>query len=176
MNNNQVISKLIFFSFLCFFSFFNFSYSQNNYTIYFQEKIIEIPENIQSFEWNQMPEQSVFNDGYFGWIQFYQTPNQAIQDGLKNANLKLIDFISNRTYLFYFPANTSVNFLKAHGVRGIIPIEASYKVSKELNYSYFDSWAMDGDNIKVTLQFYKNVPLEVIKAELNKMQIKILND
>lgn len=176
MNNTQVISNLKFVSFFCFFSFFNFSYSQNNYTIYFQEKIIEIPENIEIFEWNQMPEQSVFNDGYFGWIQFYQTPNQAIQDGLKNSNLKLLDYISNRTYLFYFPANTSVDFLKAQGVRGIIPIQASYKISNELNYPHFDSWAMDGDNIKVTLQFYKNVPLEVIKAELNRMQIKIINE
>lgn len=171
-----MISKLKIFYFFLIFSFLNFSYSQNNYNINFQEKIIEITENIQTFEWNQMPEQSFYNNGYFGWIQFYQTPNQDIQDRLKNANLKLIDYISNRIYLFYFPATTSIDFLRAQGVRSIIPIESSYKISKELNYTNLNSWALDGNNIKVTLQFYKNVPLEVVKVELGKMQIKIINE
>lgn len=106
----QMKSRFLYFSIFIF--SFNLIYSQNNYTIYFQEQSIDIPENIQTFEWEQMPEKSMFNNGYFGWIQFYETPNQIIQDRLKQADLKLLDYITNRTYLFYFPENTSIDFLR----------------------------------------------------------------
>ncbi len=155
---------------------FNFGYSQNDYTIYFQEETIEFPENIQTFQWNQMPEHAYFDNGYFGWIQFYETPNQTVQNRFKNANLKLLEYIPLRTYLFYFPANTSVDFLKNNGVRGIIPLEAEYKISKELNHPPFEWWAMDGNNIRVTLQFHQNASPEYVKNELAKMQIQILNE
>ena len=149
----------------------NFAYSQSNYRIPFQDKNIEIPENISTFEWNQMPEKAKFNEGYFGWVQFYETPNQTIQDELKNSNIKLLDYIANRTYLFYSPINTTVDYLKSRGARGIIPVDASYKISKELNHSAFEPWAMDGNNLKITLQFYKIVPLEVVKKELSKILV-----
>jgi hypothetical protein len=154
----------------------NFGFSQDNYTIKFQEETIEFPENIQTFQWNQMPEHAHFDNGYFGWIQFYETPNQAVQNRFRNANLKLLEYIPHRTYLFYFPANTSVDFLRNNGVRGIIPLEAEFKISKELNYPPFEWWAMDGNNIKVTLQFHQNASLEFVKNELAKLQIKVLEE
>lgn len=155
---------------------FNFGYSQNNYTIHFQDETIEFPENIETFQWNQMPDHSFFDNGYFGWVQFYETPSQTVQNRFKNSNLKLLEYIPHRTYLFYFPANTSVDFLKDNGVRGIIPLEASFKISKELNFPPFESWAMDGNNYKVTLQFHKNASPELVKNELAKLQIEILQE
>jgi hypothetical protein len=154
----------------------NFSFSQDNYTIKFQEETIEFPENIQTFQWNQMPEHAYFDNGYFGWIQFYETPNQTVQNRFRDANLRLLDYIPHRTYLFYFPANISIDFLINNGVRGIIPLEAEFKISKELNYPPFEWWAMDGNNIKVTLQFHQNASLEFVKNELAKLQIKILEE
>lgn len=152
------------------------SYSQNNYTIYFQEETVEIPENIETFQWNQMPEHAYFDNGYYGWVQFYETPNQAIQDRFRNANLKLLEYIPHRAYLFYFPTTTSINFLRDNGVRGIIPLEPGFKISKELNHPPFEWWAMDGNNIKVTLQFHKSASLELVKSELDKLQIQILQE
>jgi hypothetical protein len=152
---------------------FNLSFSQNNYTIQFQESTIEFPENIQTFDWNQMPERAYFDNGYFGWVQFYETPNQTVQDRFRNANLQLLEYIPHRTYLFFFPENTSIDFLRDNGVRGIIPLEADFKISKELNYPPFESWAMDGDNYLVTLQFYKNVSSQYVIDELAKLQISV---
>lgn len=173
MKKNQTVFNLKSFYILLAFLLLNFVYSQSNYSIPFQDKNVEIPENISTFEWNQMPEKAKFNEGYFGWVQFYETPNQTIQDELKNSNIKLLDYIGNRTYLFYSPNNTTIDYLKSRGVRGIIPVDPSNKISKELNHSAFEPWAMDGNNIKITLQFYKIVPLEVVKTELSKIGVKI---
>lgn len=152
---------------------FNPSFSQNNYSIQYQDITIDFPENIQSFEWNQMPERAHFDNGYFGWVQFYETPNQTIQDRFKSANLELLEYIPHKTYLFFFPENTSVSFLRDNGVRGIIPLEANFKISKELKNPPFESWAMDGDNYLVTLQFHKNVDVQYVIDQLAVLQIKV---
>ena len=152
---------------------FSNSFAQNPYTIQFQDEIIEIQENIDSFQWNQMPDYSELNNGYVGWIQFFETPNQTIQDRFKNNNLQLLEYIPNRTYLFYFPNTTSINFLKDNGVRAIIPVEFRFKISSELNNPPYENWAMDGDNILVTLQFHKNVSSEFVINDLAKKQIAV---
>ncbi|GGE01137.1 S8 family serine peptidase [Planktosalinus lacus] len=152
---------------------FNTLHSQNDYTIHFQEDIIEFPENIQTFDWNQMPEKSHFNDGFYGWVQFYETPNQIVQDRFRNANLQLIEYIPHKTYLFYFPENTSISFLQYNGVRGIIPLDASFKISKELNYPPFEPWAMDGTNYLVTLQYHENVTSDFVINKLKELQITV---
>tara|TARA_R110000850_G_scaffold241496_1_gene366121 strand:- start:44448 stop:47981 length:3534 start_codon:yes stop_codon:yes gene_type:complete len=149
------------------------SFSQNNYTIYFQDEIVEIPENIETFSWNQLPEKSEFDNGYIGWIQFFETPSQSIQNEFKSRNLELLEYIPHKAYLFHFPASTSVEFLRNSGVRGIIPVDAALKISKELNYPPFEPWAMDGENILVTLQFHKNVTTQYVIDELAKLQIVV---
>ena len=152
---------------------FSNSFAQNPYTIQFQDEIIEVQENINSFQWNQMPDYSVLNNGYVGWIQFFETPNQTIQDRFKNNNLQLLEYIPNRTYLFYFPNTTSISFLKDNGVRAIIPVEGRFKVSSELNNPPFESWAMDGVNILVILQHHKNVSTEFVINDLTSLQIAV---
>ncbi|MEX2349735.1 MAG: S8 family serine peptidase, partial [Flavobacteriaceae bacterium] len=149
------------------------SFSQNNYTIYFQEEVVEIPENIQTFSWDQLPEKSHFDNGYIGWIQFYETPSQSIQNEFKSRNLKLLEYIPHKAYLFHFPASSSVEFLRNSGVRGVIPVDATLKISKELNHPPFENWAMDGDNILVTLQFHKNVTTQYVIDELAQLKIEV---
>ncbi len=158
---------------LAFTMIFTMSFSQNNYTIYFQDEIVEIPENIETFSWNQLPEKSEFDNGYIGWIQFFETPSQSIQNEFKSRNLELLEYIPHKAYLFHFPASTSVEFLRNSGVRGIIPVDAALKISKELNYPPFEPWAMDGENILVTLQFHKNVTTQYVIDELAKLQIVV---
>ena len=118
--------KKIIFLLFAFTAFFGFS--QN--TIQFQDETIEIQENIQSFDWEQMPENSHLANGYVGWVQFYNTPTQNIQDDFKSRGLELISYIPHNTYLFYFPHNTSVAYLQSKGVRAIVPVEGRFKTLK----------------------------------------------
>ncbi len=152
---------------------FTMSYAQSDYAIQFQDETLEIPENIDSFQWNQMPESSEFNNGYVGWVQFYETPNQTIQDRFKSNNLKLIEYIPYRTYLFHFPNSTSINFLKENGVRSIIPVQGRFKISPELKNPPYQEWAIEGNNILVTLQFYDGVSTEYVIADLALKQIAV---
>ena len=101
---------------------FSVSIAQNPYTIQFQDQTIEMPENISTFQWSEMPQSSRLDNGYIGWVQFYETPNQATQDFFKTNGLQLISYIPHRTYLFHFPENTSISLLQQSGVRSIVPV------------------------------------------------------
>ncbi len=158
---------------LVMFSFFTFSFGQNEYNVQLQDETIEIPENIETFQWNQMPESSILNDGYIGWVQFYETPTQTIQNSFKTNNLQLIEYIPNKTYLFYFPNTTAISFLKDSGVRSIIPVEGRFKLDTNLKNDTIGEWAIEGDNILVTLQFHKNVTTEFVINDLASKQIAV---
>lgn len=164
------------FSFLALLFVFSLTYAQNSYDILFQNETYEMPENIATFQWNQMPESSRLNNGYLGWIQFYETPTQQVQDLFKQNNLQLLEYIPHRTYLFYFPENTSITLLKNNGARTIVPVDGSAKLSAKLKSGDFDSWAMDGENILVTLQYHKNVTDTYAINELAHQQIMVKNN
>lgn len=159
--------------FLAFVFVFSTTFGQNNFNINFQGENYEMPENISNFQWNQLPESAKMGEGYVGWVQFYETPTQSVQDAFKQNNLELIEYIPHNTYLFYFPKGTSVNFLKNKGVRSIVAVDGSAKLSTPLKNPPFDYWAMDGDNILVTLQFHENVSADYVIQQLAQRQIAV---
>ncbi len=161
------------FAFLALAFFFHVAYAQNDYTIQFQDETFDIQENISSFNWNQMPESSRLANGYTGWVQFYETPNQSIQDQFNSNGLELMEYISNGTYLFYFPSSTTVNFLQDRGVRAIVPTEGRFKLSEKLKNGDIGEWAQQGDQILVTLQYHDRVDADYVIADLASKQIAL---
>ncbi|MDC8005039.1 S8 family serine peptidase [Aureisphaera galaxeae] len=156
--------------------FFGFSYAQDAYTIQYQDEILDIQENIQSFQWDQMPESSELGNGYFGWVQFYETPTQDIQDAFKANQLRLIDYIPHHTYLFYFPENTSIDYLRNSGVRAIVPVEGRFKLSQDLKNGDIGNWAQQGDKILVNLVHHQNVNSDWIINDLATKQIALVQE
>ncbi len=175
------MKKTTIFSFqsICFLAFtlvFSMSFGQNSTDIKFQGETIVMPENIMSFQWSQMPESARLNNGYVGWVQFYETPTQNVQDLFEQNNLELLEYIPHKTYLFYFPENTSISFLRANGVRTIVPVDGKAKLSYQLKNPPYEHWAMDGDNILVTLQYHKNVSNNYVINQLAQQQIIVKED
>ena len=150
------------------------SYAQSSYSIQFQDQHIEFPENINTFQWSQMPESSKLGQDYYGWVQFYETPDQATQDLFKAEGLELLEYIPNKAYLFKFSQDTSIAFLQSNGVRGIQGIAGEYKLSSVLKNGGYNDWALDGDNILVTLQYHKSVSAEYITSDLANQQIRVV--
>ncbi len=145
---------------------FSVSIAQNPYTIQFQDQTIEMPENISTFQWSEMPQSSRLDNGYIGWVQFYETPNQATQDFFKTNGLQLISYIPHRTYLFHFPENTSISLLQQSGVRSIVPVSNNVKISSSLRFTPYESWAMEGDNVLVTVIHHEMMNNQAVVRDL----------
>jgi len=160
-------------SFLAMICVVSISLAQNPYTIQFQDEILDVQENITTFDWSQMPDSAKLENGYFGWIQFFETPTQDIQDEFRASNLQLLDYIPRQTYLFYFPESTSISYLQSKGVRAIVPVEGRFKMSTNLKNGDIGSWARQGNNILVTLQHHKNVNTAWVINQLAQKQISV---
>lgn len=130
--------------------------AQQKHKLDVQGKSIVMPENIQNFSWKNFPKESASETGYYGWVQFYETPKQNVQDYFKQNNLELLEYISNSTYLFYFPKGTHPSVLKNKNVRSIVPVSWEVKVEESLRNGDIPHYAKSGDNILVTMQLYKN--------------------
>lgn len=146
--------------------FLNCTVTTAQNTVYFQDEIITMPNNMASFNWNLMPQSSKFNGGYFGWARFNETPSQNIQDQFAERNLKLIEYFPDKTYLFYFPENTQVSYLQQSGVVSIIPIENNFKKSAQIKLNNIDSYAIQGNNVLVMLEHYNFINTDYVIREL----------
>ena len=98
-------------------------------TVSFQGEVITMPNNIASFGWDSMPENAKYDNGYFAWAHFSQTPTQIIQDQFADRNVKLIEYFPDQTYLVYFPQDTQISYLQQSGIVSIIPVENNLKKS-----------------------------------------------
>tara|TARA_B100000768_G_C11279529_1_gene377740 strand:- start:118 stop:3717 length:3600 start_codon:yes stop_codon:yes gene_type:complete len=168
-----LFKKIKYISFIVSLFIFNISIAQGDYSILLQNESIDLPENIETFQWDQMPDSAILNNGYIGWVQFYETPSQSIQDNFKENNLQLLEYLTNKAYLFYFPNSTSLSYLKDNGVRSITPVNGQYKIEANLKNGFIGEWALDGDNIIVTLQFHKYVSSDFVISDLAERQISV---
>jgi len=151
------------------------SYAQNN-TVYFQDEVITMPNNIASFNWNTMPESAKFDNGYFAWVRFSETPVQAIQDQFAQRNLKLIEYFPDKTYLVHFPADTEIAYLQDSGVISIIPIENDFKKSSDIKLNNIDSYAIEGNNVVIMAEYYDFIDRSFISRELSKMNTVVVKE
>lgn len=151
----------------------SFSYGQNSADIQFQGETYSMPENISTFQWQQLPESARLQQGYVAWVQFYETPAQPVQDLMKQNQVKLLEYIPHKTYLAYIPQGTSLSLMQNNGVRSIVPVPGSAKLSAGLKNPPYDAYAMDGDNVLVTLQFHDNVSAEYVIQQLAERQIAV---
>lgn len=63
--------------------------------------------------------------------------------------------------------------LRANGVRSIVPVPGEYKLSSELKSPPYPAYAVDGDQILVTLQYHKNVNAQYVVNDLVNQQIAV---
>ena len=147
--------------------------AQTPYNIQIQDEIISVEENISSFEWDNMPESSKFENGYYGWVQFFETPTQKVQDDFKRRGLELMQYIPNKAYVFYFPESTSIQYLKDNGVRAIIPVDGRFKLSSEMKMASYPEYALEGNNILVKFEYHKHANSNDVVQELLRQEIVI---
>lgn len=158
---------------LVFMLVFTASFAQNSYNVSFQDETIEMPENINGFQWTNLPESAQLANGYVGWIQFYEIPQQNVQDRFKNQNFDLLEYIGNKTYLFYSTGLNGAQFLQNNGVRSIIPVQGSTKLSSDLRNGNIEPYAIQGDKLLVTLAHHTLVGTNFVISDLAEKQISV---
>ncbi len=152
---------------------FNMIAQENQYAIQFQNDYVSLTENINTFEWDQLDSQLKVSNGFYTWIQFYDTPTQDIQDGLKSKGIEMIEYLGSKTYLAFIPSNVNISYLQGIGARALTNVIGTYKLSEDLRLGIIGDWAVQGDQILVTLQYHNKVSSDYVIQDLASKQISV---
>lgn len=148
--------------------------AQNDpYAIQFQNDYVSLNENINTFQWAELNPGLKINNGYYTWIQFYETPVQSVQDGLRSKGIEIIEYVGSKTYLAFIPSSVSTAYLESKGTRSIANVPGAYKLSEDLRLGIIGDWAAEGDNILVTLQYHDKVSSGFVIQDLATKQISV---
>lgn len=172
-NSTRIISYALFTFLLSAFALVNHSFAQNTETFTFQDVKISIPNNVQSVSFVELNAQSGFNNTIYAWIQFNEIPNQAQQNAVKAGGVKVLNYISNATYLVSFDESISREMLINNNVKGIIPVSEEVKIESEIRSGSINPWAIDGENAKLIVVMYEGVNMEDATAVLQNSGVKI---
>ena len=146
---------------------------QEEYAITFQNETLSLTENIQSFQWEDLNQDSKISNGYYVLLQFYATPLQQVQDELKAQGIELLDYIGSKTYMAYVPSTLETSYLENKGARAISEVPGNFKLSEDLRLGIIGDWATRDSNILVTLQYHDKVSADFVIQDLATKQISV---
>jgi hypothetical protein len=146
-------------------------FSQSKYAFDFQGNKIEIPENHTAIDWSKIPQ---YNGGHYVWMQFFNTPNQTVQNELMSGGVQLLNYISKGTYIAFVPNSFSKPLLSTLGLRGILVPTSNVKMTSSLQNGDIDNWAINGNKILLTALLYENVNVESVLTELVSNRVQII--
>ncbi|MCB0704855.1 MAG: S8 family serine peptidase [Saprospiraceae bacterium] len=138
-------------------------------------ELIEIPENITAFIQNgQVSQAEELNGYYFRLVQFYFLPNRAQKQAIEQAGIELLSYIPNNIYTAAIPTGINPQLLQDLGIRSILKLDESWKLSKRLIHEDYGDWAVEKGQIKLLLTYFHNIPQAQIRAFCGADNIEIL--
>ncbi|MFK7787162.1 MAG: S8 family serine peptidase, partial [Crocinitomicaceae bacterium] len=154
-------------------AFSNNSFAQSNDSFTFQGVEITIPNNVQTVSFDELNALSGFNNTVYAWMQFHEIPTQAQQDAIKLGGIKLLNYIDEAAYLVSFSPNISRDLMESNNVKGLISLSREIKVESEIRNGSINSWAIDGDNVKLIVILMEGASMEGAVTLLQGANVKI---
>lgn len=145
-----------------------------DYTVNFLKGTKQLEANISNFQSvRQLNQNEIFANRFYRFVQFNDIPTAAEQKQIAAANIKLLEYIPNKLYVASIPMDVNITTLKNLNIRSIVPIDKTYKIGQRLEDEDYPDWALEGNHITVTIQYYQDINASIAKAEMKKLGISI---
>jgi PKD repeat protein len=153
--------------------FFGNLYAQD-YTVNFLKGAKQLESNISEFQSvQQLNKNEIFANRFYRFVQFNAIPTPAQQAQIAAAGIKLLEYIPNKLYVASIPMDVNINSLQNLNIRSITPIDKTYKIGQRLEEEDYPNWAMEGNHITVTIQYYQDINASTAKEEMKKLGLSI---
>ncbi len=155
--------------------------AQNNtgkqYQLLFQSGAVTPEANTNGVRKLPVPASSEIVDGtYFRIVQFWQIPTGQQKQQVKKLGVQLQHYLPHNAYFAALPVNVDAEALASAGVRAVVKLEASKKLSAALNNHDYPAWAVTGNtHIDLVVQYYPSVNPARAENLLNRDQIEVLS-
>ncbi len=110
------------------------------------------------------------------FIQFYKIPTLEENIRLQKLGVYLLDFIGASAYVASVPVTIKVQDLLRENVRAIWTINDRYRMSDEIKYRDFPTWAIDKNMVMLNINFYKDVDRDIVLSFMKSNNIEVLKD
>lgn len=144
-----------------------------DYTINFLKGAKHFESNISDFKSiRQLNQNEIFSNRFYRFVQFNAIPTPSLQKQLAAADIRLLEYIPNKVYVASIPIGIDINQLQKLNIRSIVPIEKTYKIGQRLEDEDYPDWAMEGNYITVTIQYYQDIKPSTAKEEMKKTRLE----
>ena len=131
------------------------------------------PKNIHNFI-SSSSIQPVVEGRYYRFVQFEQIPSQENKDKMIRLGLEFQEYIPMNTYLVSFPVNFDKKTLKNFGVRSVVEVLNSDRITDMAISTPYPDWAMEENEVVFYVSFYQdldfNAQLEKLRPYISKVK------
>jgi len=147
--------------------------AQTDYIIKFKAGARLFNENKTTINLNPK-EENTFNSRTYWFIQFYEIPTIEIQQELSRHDIKLLEYIPEKTYIVSLPLHFDKTLLKDFPIRSVQAYSADFKLSPAIRELIELSKLKDTHKIEIVIHSFDDIPIEIISARLKMMKLSIL--
>ena len=104
-----------------------------------------------------------------GWVTFRHIPDQSELTCFGGAGIILQEYVKTNTYLAAIPSHLSPSALLDYDVEAISPITSEHKEHNRIWSTPYPAWALEGDDIKLSVRTYAHVNLMSTIDQIEKI-------
>ncbi len=154
LNRSLLIAVALFFC--------GFASAQQDYVLHLEMGDYTLQENIKTYPQEAtLSAREVINDRYYRLLQFFELPDQQMQETLKKQDIQLLEYLSSGTYIVSLPTHYDLFRLEGLQVRTIQEISNEMKITSSLqSFNYRDLMP----DREVMLMYHKDISQANVRA------------
>lgn len=137
--------------------------------VYFSHKTLTVYPNIhENSQWQDYTVEEV--EGYrMGWVTFRHIPDPTSLYALEDAGIILQEYVKTNTYLAAIPSHLAPSALLDYDIEAVSPITREHKEHNRLWSTPYPAWALEGDDIKLSVRTYAHANLMSTLDKIEKI-------
>lgn len=141
-----------------------------DYSVKFLKGTRQFEPNLKAFSSvQQLQQREIFQNRFYRFVQFNKLPTTDQQAAIAQAGIRLLEYIPNKVYVASIPMSINFQQFQSFNIRSIMPIDATYKMGKRLEAGEEPDWALQGNHLILSIQYYQDIQPEVAKAALKDL-------
>ncbi|MCW2119622.1 S8 family serine peptidase [Flavobacterium sp. 7A] len=108
----------------------------------------------------------------YSLVQFQTTPTAKEQSELKNQGITIIDYLSNNSYYVAIDSKYYNQSTFSKNIRTVLQVEPGYKIDPIIASGEVPDYAMEENEVKVVVSYFKEADQAVIASDLQVLSVK----
>lgn len=115
-----------------------------------------------------------YNQDQYFLVQFEAIPDEPRKGRLRSAGITLLDYFPNYAYFAHFARELNSDELAVLGIRTVLPLDESLKLSPELYHDQIPPHALKGTTAELTLHLFAGADTTAVAKELSRLGVTLL--